>query len=562
MEKSFAKSGYNEHAEFIINSRGQKLFTYRWIQRDNPVALIFLCHGYSMECSISMRGTAVRLVEARYAVFGIDYEGHGKSSGLKAYVPSFENIVKDCIDYFGGICGKAENKTKKRYLFGESMGGAVTLFNHRKLPNFWHGAILVAPMCKISDKMKPPAVFVNFLRTASRIFPTWPVVPSLNILKIAIKTPERREEVKCPTRNAFELWYAMECGISIRGEWMEIIGWYKRKVSLVGGYYDAGDNVKFVWPMAYSVALLGMAAVEYGSLVSTARELSNLQTAIRWGTEFILRAHASPTTLDADWAGDSSDRRSTSGYLIYLGDNLVSWSSKKQTTELRLPLQSTPTLWCDNLKATYLAKNPVFHARMKHVEIDFHFVREQVAANNLRIAFISGRSQLADVLTKSLPKQPFLHHRSKLNLHSTLSLRGCVKDNTPPGSPDDQATQPAPACLPQLLRNPYCYKGKPRLKTVYELLRASVDLERNLSQVSLPFLVLHGSDDIVTDPSVSGILYESATSADKTFKLYAGMWHALTSGEPPESIDLVFSDIISWLNNRVSSVKREDQPLY
>ncbi|CAL9098147.1 unnamed protein product [Musa textilis] len=68
--------------------------------------------------------------------------------------------------------------------------------------------------------------------------------------------------------------------------------------------------------------------------------------------------------------------------------------------------------------------------------------------------------------------------------------------------------------------------------------------------VSLPFMIVHGGEDIVIDPSVSKLLYETASSEDKTFKLYPGMWHALTSGEPPESIDLVFSDIDAWLDRR------------
>ena len=68
--------------------------------------------------------------------------------------------------------------------------------------------------------------------------------------------------------------------------------------------------------------------------------------------------------------------------------------------------------------------------------------------------------------------------------------------------------------------------------------------------MTLPFLVVHGGDDIVTDPSVSKLLHELASSKDKMFKLYSGMWHALTSGEPPENIDLVFFDIIAWLDER------------
>lgn len=66
----------------------------------------------------------------------------------------------------------------------------------------------------------------------------------------------------------------------------------------------------------------------------------------------------------------------------------------------------------------------------------------------------------------------------------------------------------------------------------------------------MPFLVVHGGDDIVTDASVSQLLYDRASSSDKTFKLYPGMWHAITYGEPIENINIVFSDIISWLNER------------
>jgi acylglycerol lipase len=69
-----------------------------------------------------------------------------------------------------------------------------------------------------------------------------------------------------------------------------------------------------------------------------------------------------------------------------------------------------------------------------------------------------------------------------------------------------------------------------------------------MSQVTFPFLLLHGEADRVTDPEISRELYKSAKSVDKEFKLYPGMWHALTSGETDENIDLVFADIIHWLN--------------
>lgn len=71
-------------------------------------------------------------------------------------------------------------------------------------------------------------------------------------------------------------------------------------------------------------------------------------------------------------------------------------------------------------------------------------------------------------------------------------------------------------------------------------------------QVTLPFFVLHGEADTVTDPEVSRALYEQASSVDKTIKLYPGMWHGLTSGEPDENVEIVFADIIAWLGKHTS----------
>ena len=164
-------------------------------------------------------------------------------------------------------------------------------------------------------------------------------------------------------------------------------------------------------------------------------------------SEFSLNAFS-----DSDWGGCSQTRRSTGGYLIYIGKNLVSWSSKRQPTisrssteaeyksvanaaaevlwiqsllsEIHLPLNSSPNLWCDNIGATYLATNPVFHARTKHIEIDFHFVREQVAAKNLKISFIKGEDQLADILTKPLATDCFQRIKFNLNVVPPIEIVG------------------------------------------------------------------------------------------------------------------------------------------
>jgi hypothetical protein len=71
-------------------------------------------------------------------------------------------------------------------------------------------------------------------------------------------------------------------------------------------------------------------------------------------------------------------------------------------------LSQPPILWCDNVSALAIASNPVFHARTKHIEVDFHFIRERVLHKDLVVKFVSTTDQLADIFTKSLPTQRFI----------------------------------------------------------------------------------------------------------------------------------------------------------
>eukprot|EP00249_Psilotum_nudum_P014196 c24712_g1_i1 orf=313-1515(+) len=105
----------------------------------------------------------------------------------------------------------------------------------------------------------------------------------------------------------------------------------------------------------------------------------------------------------------------------------------------------------------------------------------------------------------------------------------------------------------QTVYNVACYKDRARLKTALELLKVTDDISRQLCQVSLPMLILHGARDVVTDPSVSRALYEQASSGDKTLHLYKDAWHAILEGEPDDVILQILDDIIFWLDAHSST---------
>ncbi|KAJ4718927.1 Retrovirus-related Pol polyprotein from transposon TNT 1-94 [Melia azedarach] len=154
--------------------------------------------------------------------------------------------------------------------------------------------------------------------------------------------------------------------------------------------------------------------------------LRYLQATSDLGLQFVSsNRHKLTAFCDANWGCDLDDRNTESEYRALASTATELAWLQSLLLELHLPIISPPIVWCDNLSAASLAQNHVFHSRTKHIELDVHYVRDQVLAKALEVRYVSSSEQVVDGLTKPLLFFSFVYFRDKLHvLPRPMSLRG------------------------------------------------------------------------------------------------------------------------------------------
>ena len=186
------------------------------------------------------------------------------------------------------------------------------------------------------------------------------------------------------------------------------------------------------------------------------RVLRYVQGTLDYGIEYVKQKTAALVGFcDADWGGSEDDSRSTSGYAFGFGSGVFSWASLKQNTvalstaeaeyvsaseattqaiwlrdvlnDLGEVQANATLLYCDNMSAIAMIKNLVFHQKTRHINRKIHFVREAVQGGIIDMKFCRNEDQMADIFTKSLPKDRFNQLRSMLGVKPVSTLGGSVE---------------------------------------------------------------------------------------------------------------------------------------
>ncbi|KAL3731465.1 hypothetical protein ACJRO7_028357 [Eucalyptus globulus] len=190
-----APAGIRTEEWYETNSNGLQIFCKSWLPKVGVriKGAVCFCHGYGDTCTFFFEGIARHFASKGYAVYALDHPGFGLSDGLHGYISNFDELVDNVIEQYTKIKERPEVRGLPRFILGQSMGGAVTLKVHLKQPDAWDGVVLVAPMCKISDAVRPPEAVVKVLTFMSSVLPKAKLFPQKDLAELAFRESKKRK---------------------------------------------------------------------------------------------------------------------------------------------------------------------------------------------------------------------------------------------------------------------------------------------------------------------------------------------------------------------------------
>lgn len=213
-EEFYRKHQILHQESFMFNKKSMKIFTQSWRPdlTSQPKGLVAMVHGYSSESGWLNELTAVAIAKVGFLVCALDLQGHGCSDGLPGHIPNIDYVVNDCIKFFDSV--KADHPKLPAFLYGESLGGAISILICLKQKYAWDGLVLNSSMCGISAKFKPIWPLEKLLPVAAFFAPTWKVVVSKPVAsrsykeewkrRLVANNPNRRTSGKPPAATALE----------------------------------------------------------------------------------------------------------------------------------------------------------------------------------------------------------------------------------------------------------------------------------------------------------------------------------------------------------------------
>ncbi|CAI5461478.1 unnamed protein product [Closterium sp. Yama58-4] len=488
-------------SEYITNSRNIRLYTQSWLPADRkPLALLFFCHGYASSCSWMMQLTAARFASEGFAVFGIDYEGHGKSDGPRCSFRSAEHLVDDCCAYFAAVKAKAEFSGLPSFVYGESLGGAIAMTVALRDPDSWTGLIMVSPMLRIKEELQPSWAALQALRVLATIIPDSALVPTKgDLIHLSFRDPAKLEvAIKNPRRY---------CVAIPHHAWG--IRWCNRSRPPLEATEEELDRILFGTSAA--------AYYEQNKVVHSSEYITNSRN-IRLFTQSWLPADRKPSALlffchgyanCCNWLMQLTAVRFASEGFAVFG---IDFEGHGKSDGLR----------CSFRSAEHLVDDCCAYFASVKAKPDFAGLPSFVYGESLGGAIaMTVALRDPDSWTGLIMVSPMLRIKEELQ-PSWLAqqvlrvLATIIPDSAFVATKGDliRLSCRDPAKLEVALKNPRRYSGNPRLGVAFELLRFADAVTASIPNLHLPFLIMHGGSDGVTDPDQSRDLHEKAPRPD------------------------------------------------